>query len=396
MSARILQVFNRYLESGGEEASVERIFGLLSRQNDVQRYLFSSEAWRGPDAPPRWKQALLMIHNPRVAAELAERNRQSHPDYWLVHNVFPVGSATVYREALRYGVPIVQYIHNFRPFSVNGYMWAGSELATGGLRKNFVKEVLAGSWQDSLAKTACLAAVIRGMHATRLFRGVKAWIAISKFMRDRFVEAGVPAEDVFTVPHSWVAMPQAPAPEDGGYFLFLGRLIEAKGVKALFRTWDLIEAQLGANTPRLVIGGAGPLASWVATECQSRRYIEYVGHVSGERKKQLIGACRAMLAPSIWWEPLGLVTYEAYDSAKPMLAARSGGLSETVQHGETGFLHDAGDDHQLARQVVQLDADEALRLRMGRKGREWLLENTSEEKWLSGFNLASAHALSGK
>ncbi len=47
-----------------------------------------------------------------------------------------------------------------------------------------------------------------------------------------------------------------------------------------------------------------------------------------------------MLAPSVWWEPLGLVTYEAYDYGKPMLAARSGGLSETVVAGLTGFLHE--------------------------------------------------------
>lgn len=43
-----------------------------------------------------------------------------------------------------------------------------------------------------------------------------------------------------------------------------------------------------------------------------------------------------MIVPSIWWDPYPTVVYEAFDHACPVLAARSGGLPESVTHDRTG------------------------------------------------------------
>ena len=92
-----------------------------------------------------------------------------------------------------------------------------------------------------------------------------------------------------------------------------------------------------------------------------------------------------MIAPSIWWEPLGLVTYEAYEHAKPMLAARSGGLAETVTHEKTGLCHDPGDVEELARQVVKLEASPGDAAGWGLNGRDWLESNTRPDDWREQF-----------
>jgi glycosyltransferase involved in cell wall biosynthesis len=78
-----------------------------------------------------------------------------------------------------------------------------------------------------------------------------------------------------------------------------------------------------------------------------------------------------------------------------MLAARSGGLTETVVHGATGFLHTPGNAAELARQVIELDASPERRTAMGRAGREWLIANTSEEDWLRKFTRVVEHATAG-
>ena len=44
---RILQVFNRYLERGGEEISVERISNVLSARHEVFHCYFDSAMWAG-------------------------------------------------------------------------------------------------------------------------------------------------------------------------------------------------------------------------------------------------------------------------------------------------------------------------------------------------------------
>ena len=102
-----------------------------------------------------------------------------------------------------------------------------------------------------------------------------------------------------------------------------------------------------------------------------------------------------MIVPSTWWEPLGLVVYEAYDYSKPVLAARSGGLSEIVQHGVTGLQHEPGDVPGLARDVLEMEATPATaRLVMGRAGRQWLLKEADTQVWLRRFEEILGSALS--
>lgn len=390
----ILQLFNDYIDRGGEALSVERVGKLLG----TTMVRFSSSEWTGPNAPPNWRQALLMYHNRESVARVRQAHAESHPDAWLLHNIFPVGSAGIFREALRNRVPMVEYIHNFRPFSVNGYLWANHRLVTGGLKKNFLPEILAGSWRNSRVKTGWYAGLLWMTHLLGYWRRISAWIAISDFMRDKFVEAGVPAERIFSVRHCWEPSPKEPDYKDDGCYLFLGRLISAKGIGTLCLAWDRLHDRLGARCPRLVIAGEGPLEAWVRRHAQQNPRIEYGGFAAGEAKTKLLRNCRALLVPSIWWEPLGRVVYEAYDYGKPVLAARSGGLTETVIPGETGLLHEPGNVESLVADVLQMEGESQLAARYGRAGRRWLLRNTRVEDWMVKmqrvFEFAKGHNLS--
>ena len=384
---RILQVFNRYLERGGEETSVERVSDSLSAHHSIFHCYFDSRQLGPIDGfLDTISAGLQMVWNASSAKRLRSHAEVAKPDVLLLHNLFPIGTASILHEAGQLKIPAISFIHNFRPFSVNGYLWANDRIVDAGLHKNFIPEILAGSWQNSRLKTGLYASVLTGMHWTNMFRHIKAWIAISEFMREKFIEAGIPADRIITIPHSWDPLPWPPEREEGEYYLFLGRLISAKGVRTLFQTWQILEQKLGPKTPRLVIAGDGPLGAEVAELSVASRLINYAGHVDGETKNRLIRRCRAMIAPSLWWEPLGLVTYEAYDYSKPMLAAASGGLSETIQHGITGMLHRPGNAEELAEQIVALDSDKARRAEMGRRGREWLLVNTKREDWLKKFD----------
>jgi glycosyltransferase involved in cell wall biosynthesis len=160
----------------------------------------------------------------------------------------------------------------------------------------------------------------------------------------------------------------------------------------LLSTWDTVVRGRGADAPRLVIGGDGPLASSVIKAAQHNPKLEYAGVVGGETKQLLIAGCRALIAPSIWREPLGLVVYEAFDHARPVLAARSGGLTELVQPGKTGYLHAPGDSLELAGQVLELEREPGLREKLGQAAREWLLANTSHDEWRRQFFEIVDHA----
>lgn len=108
---------------------------------------------------------------------------------------------------------------------------------------------------------------------------------------------------------------------EGGYVLFLGRVIDRKGIA--------IAAQAARRAgERLIVAGAGvPVAG-----------VEYVGEVGPALRAQLLGNAKALLAPTCYVEPFGGVAVEAMLSGTPVLASRWGAFTETVQPGRDGWL----------------------------------------------------------
>ena len=384
----ILQVFNRYLQYGGEEQSVERIRAQLSERRSVDSCTFQSEDWIGEDAPLRISQVVRMFYNRDAVRQLSDSIRDTQPDAILLHNLYPVGSPGIYRTALQHEVPVIQYIHNFRPFSVGGTLWAQGKLCEKSLHGNYWEEVRRAAWQNSILKTAIFATVLKYLHATGWLRAVKGWIAISEFMRDKFIEAGIDPSSIHVLPHAWdIVTAGNEIGSDRGYYVFLGRLVEEKGVGVLLDAWSRLVRERGEHAPELWIGGDGPLADRVRQAADRSDKIRYLGFVDGSSKREILSNCRAMIAPSTWWEPLGLVTYEAYDYKKPMFAAASGGLEETVDHGRTGYLHEAGNAQQLATQILEFELLPASRKsEMGREGRRWLEIHADPNHWQDRFS----------
>jgi glycosyltransferase involved in cell wall biosynthesis len=382
---KTLQIYNRPLGTGGEELIVNTIQRAFDSSGEFVTHYFESSDWIGPNAPPKWKQALWTINNPHAARKVHELQSQTKADAWLLHGVYPIGSTSIYRQAALDSVPIIQFIHNFRPFSVSSYVRADCETPFHArLRNMFWREIKAGTWQQSRLKTAVLATSLSQLRR-RWLGAIKAWIATTNFMRDRFVDAGIAPESIFVLPFMWTPIAEPPQSAEGDYYLFLGRLMDDKGVRVLCRAWDIVRARLGNKAPSLVIGGDGPLASFVADQTKANPLIRSVGVTTGDAKRKLISECRAMIAPSLCYEALGLVTYEAYDFAKPMLAARSGGLGETVQHGVTGYLHQPGNAEELAEQIIATNGSADHRKSMGANGRKWLLSQPTPNQWLDHF-----------
>lgn len=397
---RIIQVFNRYLEKGGEELSVERVAITLRQQHVVFHCYFDSEdlAKRGKSPLALISQALTMLYNPSSVSRFKSQLEACRPDLILMHNVFPVGSLGIYRAALDSGIPVLHYIHNFRPFSVNGYLWGQNRLILEGLHKNFWPEIVAGSWQDSRLRTAWYGGLILLMHWMGIYRRMSGWVAISQFMKDTFVAAGIPAEQIYLLPHSWDLEPEdesascaTAGPETEPAILFLGRLTEAKGLRVLIEAWKKVEAERPAG--RLIIGGDGPMAEWVADQQSHLQRVDFPGFVTGDQKHELLRQCRALVVPSVWWEPLGLVVYEAYQYCRPVIAARSGGLTETVLPDQTGWLYEATDVEALKDCLIAALDDRAEADRRGQAGRVWVEQNTGSAAWLEHFNAMAEAAI---
>jgi glycosyltransferase involved in cell wall biosynthesis len=382
-----IQVFNRYSLPGGEESSVRRIASHLEiAGHRVIRFWRSSDEWKMPGAPSRFQQPFCMWHNTRVLEELRELHVANRPNAWILHNIVPVVSLGIYRLARQLGVPILQWLHNYRPLSPGGALRAWGKALQPEDPFLSLKEILAGTWHGRFL-TAWLAAGYKLLRWRDDFSSVRAWIAVSEEMRKVFERGGFPSACLFTLRHSWDVDDPSPSARDDGYFLFLGRMIEEKGVRFLVNLWNDPALQ---SVP-LVMAGHGPLADRLNQ--QSPPNVRWVGYVEGEAKKELIRKCRAIVFPVLWSEPLSTVAYEAYEKGKPIISSNLGGMKELVHDGETGRLLPAADSVAWRETILRFAKDAAYAHGMGLKGRAWLERNVSPAIWNRQFDAILKHAL---
>ena len=70
-----------------------------------------------------------------------------------------------------------------------------------------------------------------------------------------------------------------------------------------------------------------------------------------------------------------LKPFEAMAMEKAVFSSNVQALSEIVQHDETGVLFEKGNSEDLANKLSILISDKKLRERLGKNGREWVVEN---------------------
>jgi glycosyltransferase involved in cell wall biosynthesis len=400
-SVRTLQIFNVYQQYGGEEALVRSLSAIMQGPAWKDLY-FESADWAREPASAKVTQPLRAFWNRAAVHRLREAHLEHRPDVWLLHNVLPVGSLGIYREALRLGVPVIQYLHNYRPFSTNGVAWHNGAVMDKGLHRIFWPEIMAGSYRGSRLQTLLMAALLQTYFGAGLDRGVTTWLSQSHFQKEKYISAGVPSStiEVLLPPRA-----SAPAPTDwreDDYVLFLGRLVPEKGIAFLFDQWERAESSGEPTMPRLIVAGAGPMESYVRARAQTLTRVSYVGHVQAAQRRELIAGCKAVVVPSLCWEVLGLVVFEAYEMEKPVLASDIGGLGEIVFDGTTGFKFGANDAASFAQalsKLQQLGTPE--RRELGQRGRHWLAEATNVEKWKLAYSglarrTIARHATSAK
>ncbi|PYI86814.1 MAG: hypothetical protein DME26_08285 [Verrucomicrobia bacterium] len=385
----IIQVFNHYRMPGGEEKYVARIAADLEQTgHQVTRFWRSSAEWSGPTAPPRYEQPFLLWRNQAVLAELRARHEREQADVWILHNVIPVISLGVYRLAIELKVPIIQWLHNYRPFSPSGTLLAGKRF----LKPNdpFIawKETWSGSWNGRLL-TGTLALGYAWIRFRRHFASVRAWIPVSEEMKKIFLQAGWPPSRLHTIRHSWNITSEFKPADDAGHFLFLGRMVETKGVRFQVELWR----DPALKHLRLVMAGQGPLTEELRGN--SPPNVSWIGHVEGREKEKWLRECRAVLFPNTWPEPLSTVAYEAYEAGKSIIVSNRGGMKEIVFDGETGFVLEPSSCRLWKDAVLRLAQNPGLARGLGIQGRKWLETHVSSAAWNKQFEAVIRNVMAG-
>lgn len=142
------------------------------------------------------------------------------------------------------------------------------------------------------------------------------------------------------------------------YVAYLGRIIEPKGVHyaidAVKRYNEHAKVPLKLKIAGKHYAGHSKDTYWQNEILpQLDEHIEYVGHIkSDEAKQQFLGNAKALLVPSIFAEPFGMVTIESLACNTPVIGLDVGATSEIIEDGKTGFIID-GQSQDISGDMAQ-------------------------------------------
>jgi glycosyltransferase involved in cell wall biosynthesis len=147
--------------------------------------------------------------------------------------------------------------------------------------------------------------------------------------------------------------------------LYVGRLAVEKGVDVLIDACRLLDSD-----GLLDIIGSGPLENQLRARASDR-----VRFLPPKRRNELAGeySTHDVFCIASKSEPFGLVVAEALACGLPVVATRTGGLTELVVDGVNGLLVPPGDAAAFARAISRLAHDPALRERLAANARPSVL-----------------------
>jgi glycosyltransferase involved in cell wall biosynthesis len=161
-------------------------------------------------------------------------------------------------------------------------------------------------------------------------------------------------------------------------FLFVGRLVKAKGVRVLLKGYAQYRSRCADPWP-LICVGSGPLGRNLA----SAPGVVMVGFLQPEQLAEKMLEATVFVLPSLF-EPWGVVVNEAASAGMPMIVSEAvGSHVHLVQSGFNGFVVEKGSPESLANAMLRFHGmNESSLLRMG-KASEQLSKQYTPERWAS-------------
>lgn len=163
---------------------------------------------------------------------------------------------------------------------------------------------------------------------------------------------------------------------DANRFLFAGRLNRQKGLDHLLRAFASMKELAMLD----VVGEGDDAASLklLASQLGISDRVIWHGQLVQDRLLHMYQKATAVVVPSTD-EGLGLVAVEALLCETPVIAFRSGGLTDVIENDRTGILVTPGETGELANAMDRILANPREAADLARAGREYALRTFSPE-----------------
>jgi glycosyltransferase involved in cell wall biosynthesis len=159
---------------------------------------------------------------------------------------------------------------------------------------------------------------------------------------------------------------------------------EIYGIEYLIKAFHILRKKY-SNIKLLLIGGSCKSSANYLThlkklvhELNIEKDTIFTGRVSHDEVAEYHNMLSIPVYVSLR-ESFGVSVLESQACEKAVVVSNVGGLPEVINNNETGFLVPAEDEVETATAIEKLIVNEDLRLQMGKKARQWVIENFSQQ-----------------
>jgi len=359
---RVLVVHNRYRSSApsGENRVVDNEReALTARGHEVIRFERDSDAIENWSVAKKTTLPGRVIWSQEAYRDLRATLTEHKPDVVHMHNTFPLLSPAVLYACRAQSTPVVITLHNYRLMCASRNFFRNGTICHDCVTGPAVQAVVHGCYKNSRPATATVV-LANTIHRQAWRTMISAYMFISAAQRDLLTGLDLAPDRVF-VRHNLIPTRHlspataATPPATGNTVIYAGRLDEAKGVRLLMAGWDHYQATTPSPALTLTIAGAGTLGPEITAWAATRPSVHLAGHADPARCAELMAAARAVILPSAWAEPFGLVAIEAMALGVPPVAAAHGAFTELITPGVDGTLFTPGNPQALGTAITDID-----------------------------------------
>jgi glycosyltransferase involved in cell wall biosynthesis len=234
---------------------------------------------------------------------------------------------------------------------------------------------------------------------TRFLKRCAAFVVSGKSSLNYLMNLGMAEEKIFTAPDAvdvtlfsrsadavrQSGIPRRVSPLPSRYFLYVGRLVEEKGVFDLVEAYAQLDSGLRSQIG-LVFAGDGTEHEALVERASkiTPGTIQFPGFVHREQLPELYALADGFVFPT-HSDPWGLVVNEAMACSLPIIVTDVAGCAlDLVQDGWNGFVVPPRDPSQLAAAMAQLIKDSSSRVEMAVNSRK-RIEAYSPAAWAEGI-----------
>jgi glycosyltransferase involved in cell wall biosynthesis len=370
---KILIIHNHYQIIGGEDGVMKNEVELLIKNgNNVTLHTVNNE-----EIVSISDKLLTLLRVPFSFSSYKKIKKvllNKQPDVVHIHNYFPLLSPSIFYACNKLKIPVVHTLHNYRAVCPTALLMHDGKLNETSINNYSWWAVKEKVYRNSYIGSFVLASMVElhkrlGTWQTKVDR----FIALTEFSRQKYIEAGWPANKIVVKPN-FIEDPfngVSSLNKKGVYALFVGRLSEEKGIDILFNAFKKVDLTLK-------IIGDGPLKGFV--EEKSCDNIEFLGRKEKDDVLELVKNASFIIMPSTWYEGFPMVLVESFACGTPALVSKLGSMEEIIVDGVTGLHFEAGNPNDLATKVQwMIDNPDSAR-EMGANTRaEYLAKYTPEK-----------------